>query len=360
MHISDASPRLSRAPFGTSPDGTPVDLVTLRNRTGMEVRIATYGGIILSLLAPDRDGEVDDVVLGFDALPTYFTKSPYFGSLVGRYANRIARGQFTLDDVRYTLATNNPPNHLHGGNKGWDKVVWAAETFEREDRAGVVLRYVSVDGEEGFPGTVTAEVVYTLLDTNQFVIEHRATTDKATVLNLTQHTYFNLAGTKADDVLGHELHLYASKYTPVDETMIPTGELASVGGTPFDFRTPTTIGARIDAPHPQLLLGAGYDHNVVVDRTGPGLVTAARVVEPTTGRTLEVATTQPGMQFYTANHLHLDHVGKGGRTYGPHAAFCLETQHFPDSPNQPSFPTTTLRPGDEYRSTTTWTWGKGG
>jgi len=344
-------------PLGKTSDGVGVDVVTLRNDSGMEVRVATYGGTILSMRVPDRSGAADDVVLGFDDLTTYFTKSPYFGALIGRYGNRIAKGAFTLDGTRYTLAVNNGPNHLHGGIKGWDKVVWAAEPFQRADGVGVVLKYTSRDGEEGYPGTVDADVTYTLSPTNVFTIDYHATTDKPTVINLTQHTYFNLAGAKAADVLGHELVLNAAAYTPVGDTLIPTGEIASVENTPFDFRTATPIGQRIDTKTPQITYGNGYDHNFVLTRTGNGLALAAHVVEPITGRTLEIQTTEPGVQFYTGNFLDGTLTGKGGRVYGRRSGFCLETQHYPDSPNRPNFPSTVLRPGEEYRSRTVWTFG---
>jgi aldose 1-epimerase len=349
--------RVSMTPLGKTSDGVGVDVVTLRNDAGMEVRVATYGGTILSMRVPDRSGAADDIVLGFDDLATYFTKSPYFGALIGRYGNRIAKGAFTLDGTRHTLAVNNGPNHLHGGIKGWDKVVWAAEPFQRADGVGVVLKYTSRDGEEGYPGTVNADVTYTLGPTNTFTVDYHATTDKPTVINLTQHTYFNLTGAKAADVIGHELVLNAAAYTPVDDTLIPTGEIASVENTPFDFRTATPIGERIDTKTPQIEYGKGYDHNFVLTRTGAGLALAAHVVEPITGRTLEIQTTEPGVQFYSGNFLDGTLTGKGGRVYGRRSGFCLETQHYPDSPNRPNFPSTVLRPGEEYRSKTVWTFG---
>jgi len=355
--VQQTPTRVSSTPVGRTPDDKVIDLVTLRNAAGIEMRVLTLGGIIQSLRTPDRDGVFDDVVLGFDDIPMYFDKSPYFGCLIGRYGNRIAKGRFALDGTTYTLATNNGPNHLHGGNKGWDKVVWTSEPFQNATAVGVKLSYTSADGEEGYPGTVKAAVTYTLNDSNELIVDYQATTDKATVINLTQHSYFNLAGSKANDILGHQLMLNAAEYTPVDDTLIPTGEIATVEGTPFDFRTPTAIGARINASDEQIKRGLGYDHNFVLQRTGPGLSRAARVVEPGTGRTLEIATTEPGIQFYSGNFLDGTLTGKAGRSYGHRSGFCLETQHYPDSPNRPNFPSTVLRPGEEYRSQTVFTFG---
>jgi aldose 1-epimerase len=350
-------PRLTESLFGATADGRPLNLVTLRNQSGIEIRISTYGGIILSLSTPDRTGTADDIVLGFDTITPYFDKSPYFGCLIGRYCNRIAKGKFTLDGKTYTLATNNAPNHLHGGKKGWDKVVWTSEPFQNAEGVGTKLSYTSQDGEEGYPGTVKADVTYTLNEKNELTVDYHATTDKPTIINLTQHSYFNLAGAKAADILGHELMLNADQYTPVDATLIPTGELAKVDGTPFDFRTSTKIGARINDANEQLKRGLGYDHNWVVKRQGTALALAARVVEPVTGRTMEITTTEPGIQFYSGNFLDGTITGKGGRVYAHRSGFCLETQHYPDSPNHPTFPSTTLRPGEEYRSRTVFTFG---
>jgi aldose 1-epimerase len=350
--------RVTKVPYARTADDKSVDIITLRSPSGVEMTVLTYGGVIATLKTPDRAGALDDIVLGFDNLKMYEEKSPYFGCLVGRYGNRIAKGKFTLDGATYTLATNNPPNHLHGGDKGWDKAVWNAEPFQNATSSGVVLSYTSKDGEEGYPGTVKATVTYTLTDMGQLIIDYKATTDKATVINLTQHSYFNLAGTKANDILGHELRLNAQQYTPVDDTLIPTGEIAPVEGTPFDFRTSTKIGARIDDSNVQLKRGQGYDHNFVLARTGPGLVEAAKVVEPVTGRTMTISTTEPGIQFYSGNFLKGDLTGKGGRVYPHRGGFCLETQHFPDSPNQPKFPSTVLRPGEEYKSQTVYTFGR--
>lgn len=350
-------PRITQVPFDRLPDGQVVDILTLRNGNGIEMTVLTYGGIITSLKTPDRTGALDDIVLGFDDLKSYIEQSPYFGCLIGRYGNRIAKGRFTLDGKTYALATNNGANHLHGGVKGWDKAVWNFDAFQRADGVGVILTHTSPDGDEGYPGTVKAKVTYTLTETNQLIVDYEAQTDKTTVINLTQHSYFNLAGAKAATILDHELTLHASKFTPVDDTLIPTGQLAPVDGTPFDFRTATAIGARINGTDEQLTRGKGYDHNYVLDRTGAGLAKAAEVVEPTTGRTMTVATTEPGIQFYSGNFLDGTLTGKGGRVYPQRAGFCLETQHYPDSPNHPNFPTTQLTPGQTYATQTVFTFG---
>jgi aldose 1-epimerase len=342
---------VGKAAFGKTPDGEPVDVYTLTNAAGLEVRVITFGGIITSIRVPDRQGKFDDVALGFNALDPYLTNPPYFGAIVGRYANRIAKGRFTLDGQPYTLAVNNAPNHLHGGLKGFNKVVWHAEPFKTADTVGLVFTHTSPDGDEGYPGTLTVKVTYTLTDANTLAFDYQATTDKATPVNLTQHTYFNLAGEGHGDILGHVLTLHASRMTPVDATLIPTG-IASVMGTPFDFRTPTSIGARINADDPQIKYGNGYDHNFVLDRTGTGVELAARVEEPASGRVLEISTTEPGIQFYTGNFLDGTLKGKSGAAYARRSGFALETQHYPDSPNHPEFPTTILKPGDTYRSTT--------
>jgi aldose 1-epimerase len=329
---------------------------TIRNSSGVEARILTYGGIIASLRTPDRNGVFDDIVLGFDSLSSYVHDSPYFGAIVGRYANRIANGRFTLDGKTYQLPINNPPNSLHGGDRGFDKAVWEAAPFDRPDGVGVTLSHVSPDGDQGYPGTVRVQVTYTLSDRNELSVAYHATADKATPINLSQHTYFNLTGA-ARDVLGHVLTLNADRYTPVDSTLIPTGELASVAGTPFDFRAATAIGARIGADDEQLRRGHGYDHNVVLTRAPSGLTHAAHVLEPASRRTLDVYTDQPGVQFYTGNFLDGTLHGKGGRVYGFRYGFCLETQHFPDSPNEPSFPSTILRPGRAFDSRTVFVFG---
>jgi aldose 1-epimerase len=351
----EPSATVERQPFGETPEGIPVDLYTLTNSHGMEVRAMTYGGIILSLKVPDREGKLGDVVLGYDTLDGYLESSPYFGAIIGRYGNRIGGAKFTLDGVEYSLAANDGPNALHGGVKGFDKVVWQAEPFEKDDGVGVVFSHTSPDGDEGYPGTLEATVTYTLTDDDELIFDYHAVTDKATPVNLTQHTYFNLAGDGSGDILNHEMMLNASHFTPVDSTLIPTGEIRSVEGTPFDFTTPTAIGARIDADNEQIRFGGGYDHNFVLDRDeNEGMVLAARVYEPTTGRVMEVFTTEPGVQFYSGNFLDGSITGKEGHVYAHRTGFCLETQHFPDSPNQPDFPSTILRPGEEYSSRTVY------
>ena len=349
-----AGPVVKREAFG-SVAGRSIEQFTLTNKNGVEVRVITYGGIITSIKTPDRTGAMGDVVLGFDSLDGYLAGHPFFGAIVGRYGNRIAKGRFTIDKQEYKLATNNGPNHLHGGIKGFDKQVWGAEILPpMAGQSSVALSYTSADGEEGYPGQLLVEVTYTLNDKDQLIVDYLARSDKATHVNLTQHSYFNLAG--EGDILGHELTIDADQYTPVDSTLIPTGEIASVEGTPFDFRTSTPIGARIDAPHPQIKNGQGYDHNWVL-RDIPGLKHAARVVEPKSGRTLDVTTAEPGMQFYTGNFLDGKLVGKGGRSYGRRSGFCLETQHYPDTPNQPKFPTTLIKPGQNYSTRTVFTFG---
>lgn len=350
----EAKGRVVREPFGKTPEGEPVHIFTLTNKTGMEVRAINYGGIITHLRVPDRRGTLADVVLGFDTLEPYVKGHPFFGAIVGRYGNRIGRAQFTLNGQTYRLAANDGPNHLHGGIRGFDKMVWTAEPLAN----GVAFTRTSPDGEEGYPGTLTIRVAYTLTDGNMLTVEYQATTDKATPINLTQHSYFNLAGHDAGDVLGHEVWIGADRFTPVDSTLIPTGELASVQGTPFDFRKPTAIGARIDQPSEQIKFGRGYDHNWVLNRQpGDTLQRAARVIEPRSGRTLDVSTTEPGVQFYTGNFLDGTVTGKGGAIYRHRGGFCLETQHFPDSPNKPQFPSTILEPGGTYRTRTAFTFG---
>jgi aldose 1-epimerase len=338
------------------PDGTPVDGYTIRNKSGTWLHVITYGAIITQWHVRDRAGQLGDVVLGFETLDGYLHDSPYFGAIVGRYANRIAKGRFTLDGATYQLPVNNGPNSLHGGTRGFDKVVWTAEPFENDSSAGLVLTHVSPDGDMGYPGTLTAKVTYTLDDRDRLTVDYDATTDRATPVNLSQHSYFNFTGATRD-ILGHVLTLDASRYTPVDSTLIPTGELKSVAGTPFDFLTATAIGARIDGADEQLRFGRGYDHNWVLDGASGALHHAARVVEPTTGRTLDVFTDQPGIQFYSGNFLDGSITGKSGRVYQHRFGFCLETQHFPDSPNEPQFPTTILRPGERYHSRTIFAFG---
>jgi aldose 1-epimerase len=345
-------PGIKRSTFGKMSDGQTIDFYTLTNKNGVEVRIINYGGRVVSIRVPDRQGQMADVVLGYDNLEGYLQpKEPFFGALVGRYGNRIAHGRFTLDGVEYKLAQNDGPNSLHGGLKGFDKVVWKALELAKQNSA-LELTYLSKDGEEGYPGNLSVKVTYTLSDENELWIDYSAITDKDTVLNLTNHSYFNLAGEGNGDILSHQMMIAASRFTPVDATLIPTGELRSVEGTPFDFRQPTAIGARIDNDDEQLKRGKGYDHNFVLDRKGPGLTLAARVVEPKSGRVLEVKTTQPGIQFYTGNFLDGTIHGKGGKAYAHRFGFCLETQHFPDSPNQPSFPSTELKPGQTYHQIT--------
>lgn len=355
--VQATSASVTEAPFGTTPHGEAARVYTLRNTRGMEMRVTNYGAIILSLTAPDRNGRFADVVLGFDLLggytsPAYLKSGPYFGALIGRYGNRIANGRFTLDGETYTLAKNNGPNSLHGGLQGFDKQLWNAEPFENSDGAGVVLRRTSPNGEEGYPGALSAQVTYTLTNADELVIDYQATTDNATPVNLTQHSYFNLGG--GGDILGHQVMINADRFTPVDSTLIPTGQLPSVSGTPFDFRNATTIGARIDQDDRQLVYGKGYDHNFVLDKGGnpDSLTLAARVYEPTSGRVMEVYTTEPGLQFYSGNFLDGTLTGKNGVVYKHRYGFAMETQHFPDSPNQPNFPSTVLRAGETYHSRT--------
>jgi aldose 1-epimerase len=344
---------VTRASFGTAPDSTPVDVYTLTNAHGIRARILTYGGIVQTLETPDRAGKLDDVVLGFDDMQGYVKSSPYFGAIVGRYGNRIAGGRFTLDGKTYKLAINNGPNALHGGIKGFDKVVWTAQEFKSDSGVGVVLTHTSPDGDEGYPGTLKAKVTYTLTDRDELAIDYEATTDKATPVNLTNHSYWNLAGDGTRDILGHVLTIESSAIVPVDSTLIPTGKLMPVEGTPFDFRKPTPIGARIEDAHQQIHFGKGYDHTFVLDGTRQGgLAHAAHVTEPTTGRTLDIYTTEPGVQFYTGNFLDGSFAGKRGRVYARRFGLALETHHYPDSPNQPSFPPVILRPGETYRSRT--------
>ncbi len=340
---------IKKQAFGKTPDGTAVELYTLTNANGMTAKIMTYGGIVTELHAPDRAGKMENVVLGFDNLADYLKGHPYFGALVGRVGNRIAGAKFTLDGKEYKLAANNGPNALHGGKKGFDKVVWKTEPKETAAGPALQLRHVSPDGEEGYPGTLTTVVTYTLTNDNALKVEYQATTDKPTPVNLTQHTYFNLLGPKDGTILGHEMMLAADAYTPVDKTLIPTGKLAPVKGTPLDFTTPTPIGARIDQ-----LKGdpGGYDHNYVLRGGGKGLALAARVHEPRTGRVMEMHTTEPGVQFYTSNFLDGKLTGHGGVAYRKHAGFCLEAQHFPDSVHHANFPSVILRPGQTYTQTT--------
>ncbi len=343
--------------IGSTPDGD-VDRFTLSNDSGMRVQILTYGGIIQTIEVPDRRGRMANVALGFGDLIDYVRRSPYFGCVTGRYANRIALGRFTLDGATYHLPVNDGPNSLHGGNVGFDKRIWAAEPFERGDTVGVVMRYTSPDLDQGYPGALTTTVTYTLTPDNAVRIGYQATTDKPTIVNLTNHTYFNLAGESSGSVEGHRLRINARRYTPVDATLIPTGRVDPVAGTPMDFTRPVAIGERIREDFPQLVTGHGYDHNWVLDRDeDPGLVEAATVVEPESGRVLTVLTEEPGIQFYSGNLLDGTLTGTGGRRYRRGDGFALETQHFPDSPHHANFPSTVLRPGQVYRTTTVYRFG---
>jgi aldose 1-epimerase len=336
-------------------DGEQVTLYTLTNANGMEVQLTNYGGIITSVLVPDRDGNLENVTLGFDNLDAYLEGHPYFGNITGRYANRIARGTFDIDDEDFYLALNNGPNTLHGGDKGYDKVVWTAEEVSGDGEVGVKLSRVSPDMEEGYPGNLTVEVTYTLTDNDEIRIDYHATTDEPTVVNLTNHAYWNLDGDGSGTSEDHLLTLMASNYTPVDANLIPTGEIAPVADTPMDFTSPHPIGERIRDDFEQLVLGRGYDHNFVLDRSGPddtSLIVAAIVEEPDSGRTLTISTTEPGIQFYSGNFLDATEIGAAGKMYRQGDAFALETQHYPNSPNEPDFPSTLLEPGGEFNSTT--------
>jgi aldose 1-epimerase len=342
--------RIERSDFGKTRDGVAVDVYTLTNAHAMIVKIITYGGRVTELRVPDRDGVFGDIVLGFNNLDQYLDDNPYFGALIGRVGNRIAKGRFTLDGKPYKLATNNGANHLHGGIKGFDKVVWSAEPITANDSVSLKLHYVSPDGEEGYPGRLDTTVVYTLTNQDELKIEYTAATDKPTPINLTNHNYYNLAGEGNGTILGHELMLNADSFTPVDATLIPTGDIKPVAGTVFDFTTPTAIGKRIDQV-PGAAPG-GYDHNFVLRSHDGPLGLAARVYEPKSGRVMEISTTQPGIQFYSGNFLDGKLVGKGGVAYQKHSGFCLETQHYPDSVNHPNFPPAILRPGETYHEVT--------
>lgn len=349
---ANAGMGIERTPFGEV-DGKAVDLYTLTNANGLEMTVTTYGGIVVSFMIPDRDGNMDDIVLGYNQVEGYVKNNPYFGCIVGRYGNRIGQAKFSLEGQEYTLAANNGENSLHGGIKGFDKVVWDATPMMNDDSVAVVFKYLSPDGEEGFPGNLDVTVTYSLTNGDEFKIDYLATTDKATVVNLTHHSYWNLAGEGSGDILGHEVTLNADRLTPVDVGLIPTGELPSVEGTPMDFRIPTAIGARIDADYEQLKFGKGYDHNWVLNKESEGAMTlAATAYEPTTGRFMEIFTTEPGIQFYTGNFLDGSIIGKSGKAYEFRNGFCLETQHYPDSPNKPDFPSVVLKPGEEYKTTT--------
>src|SRR6202048_2947554 len=356
-----ATSAVTSTPFGATANERTAELFTLTNGHGIRITLTNYGGIITSLSTPDRSGRFDDIVLGYDNLAGYLHDSPYFGAIVGRYGNRIARGSFTLDGKTYRLAVNNGPNSLHGGLRGFDKVIWNAHPFQNQDGTGVALDYTSPDMEEGFPGTLSAHVTYTLTEDDRLIVDYQATTDKATPVNLTQHTYWNLAGSARRDILGHALTSNADPMTPVDSTLITTGEITPVNGTPFDFRTAMAIGARVDQrQNTQIRYGNGYDHNFVLNRGGAAadaLVRAARGVEPSTGRTMDVVTTEPGLQFYSGNFLDGSITGKGGNVYHFRYGLALETQHYPDSPNHPNFPSTILRPGQQYHTRTVFQFG---
>ena len=341
---------LAVQPWGKTAAGDTIDLYTLTNSQGMEARVTNFGAILVSLKTPDREGRMADVVLGFDTFDEYLTTRRYFGATVGRFANRIAKGAFTLDGVAYSLARNNGENTLHGGIHGFHKAVWKGRKVSSEPPS-VEFAYLSRDGEEAFPGNLSVTVTYTLTARNELRIDYSARTDKATIVNLTNHSFFNLAGQGQGDVLGYLVQIDAARFTPADAGQIPTGELRPVAGTPFDFRRPAAIGARIGDADAQLQMAKGYDHNYVLDHA-PGLGFAARVADPKSGRVMEVLTTEPGVQFYTANTLDGTGGGKGGKAYGPRSGFCLETQHFPDSPNHPAFPSTVLRPGGRFQSST--------
>ncbi len=344
-----AGDKIQSTPFGKGRQGEDVRIFTLKSKSGVEAKISNYGGIVVSLLAPDRDGKLGDIALGYDKLEDYLKATPYFGAIVGRYANRIAKARFSLEGVERKLAANDGKNHLHGGLKGFDKVVWEAAVKSGPDGEALELKYLSKDGEEGYPGNLAVTAVYTLTDAGTLRLELTATSDKTTVCNLTNHSYFNLAC--GGDILKHELSIPADSITPIDGTLIPDGSFMPVKGTPFDFNVSTPIGARIGQDDPQLNYGLGYDHNWVLRKSKPGeLSLAGRVYEPSSGRVLEVFTTEPGVQFYSGNFLDGSNVGKGGKPYLRRSGLCLEPQHFPDTPNKPQFPSAVLRPGESYRS----------
>lgn len=349
--------KIERTPFGKLANGTPVSLFTLTNANKMVVKITNYGGIVTSVVVPDKEENFEDVVLGFNALADYLKESyqkesPFFGGIIGRFGNRIAGGKFSLDGTTYTLATNDGAHHLHGGNKGFDRVLWQAEEVYGEEGAGLRLKYESADGEEGYPGRLMVTVTYMLTDNNELQITYEAETDRATIVNLTHHSYFNLSGDVKKNILDHQLMLNADKFIPVDASMIPTGDLQPVKGTPFDFTVPETIGPKMESEHEQLRYGKGFDHCYVLNGKPGGMKPAASLFEPDSRRFLEVFTREPGIQFYTGNHLTGSLRGKEGVSYVPHSGLCLETQHFPDAPNQPEFPSTVLRPGERYQTET--------
>src|SRR5688572_13796061 len=348
-----ATVAITKVPFGKLPDGQEVSLYTLKNKNGVEMQVINYGAIITSLKTPDKNGVFEDIVLGYDSLSHYLKATPYFGAIVGRYGNRIAKGKFTLDGTTYSLAQNNNGQHLHGGLKGFDKVFWNIEEYSSPEGPALKLSYLSKDMEEGYPGNLQTEVIYILTDNNELKIDYKASTDKKTVVNLTQHTYFNLTGNCKRDILEHQLTLVSDKFVPVDKVLIPTKELKDVAGTPFDFRTATAIGSRIKEKDAQLEAGLGYDHCWVLS-SPDSVKLAGSVYEPTTGRFVEVFTTEPAIQFYCGNFLDGTLTGKGGVVYKHRYGLCLETEHYPDSPNRADFPSTELKPGDTYTTQTVY------
>jgi len=345
---------IQKSDYGTTPDGEKVDMYSLSNRNGITVDIITYGGIITAIKVPDKHGVFENIALGYDKLELYVERNPFFGALVGRYGNRIANAKFSLEGIEYPLAQNNGDNHLHGGLKGFDKVVWEASTKKKGDTVALKLHYISEDMEEGYPGNLDVAVTYSLTNDDILRVHYEATTDKTTIVNLTQHSYFNLSGDFSKTILDHEMSLNADHYLPVDNELIPTGELAPVEGTPFDFTTPKPIGAHIQSEHEQVKLGRGYDHCWVLNQQDLGLRSIAKVRHPESGRLMEVFSTEPGVQFYTSNFLDGTLPRVGGGTYAGRTGFCLETQHYPDSPNKPEFPTTVLKPGERYVSETSF------
>lgn len=349
---ANAKPSVVKKSFGRTADGQKVDIYTLTNTSGAEARIINYGGTVVSLKIPDRNGKLGNIVLGYDSLEDYEKHNAFFGALIGRYGNRIAKARFSLGGKEYNLAANNGPNHLHGGPKGFHRVVWSGRSSTNADGASLALTYLSRDGEEGYPGNLNIKAVYTLTERNELKLDYSATTDKDTVVNLTHHSYFNLAGAGGGTILDHELTLNADRFTPTDDTSIPTGELRPVKGTPFDFTSPTRIGSRIGQPDEQLKFARGYDHNWVLNKKKAELSLATSVFEPVTGRVMEVLTTEPGIQFYSGNFLDASMKGKNGQDYPLRSGFCLEAQHFPDSPNRPDFPSTVLKGGETYSQTT--------
>jgi aldose 1-epimerase len=348
-----SEPSITSAPYGQFQE-RPVTLFTLVNQNNVIAKITDYGGIVVSLKVPDRDGKLDDVVLGYDDISGYQTDKAYLGAVAGRYANRICKGKFSIDGQHYQLATNNQPNHLHGGVRGFDKRLWTPTATMQNGQPQLKLEYLSVDGEEGYPGNLQVSMTYTLTQKNELKIEYQATTDKPTICNLTHHGYWNLAGPESDSVLDHQTQFYCDKFTPIDETSIPTGELQDVKGTPFDFSAPHKIGERIDADHRQIKIGKGYDHNLVINGEAGTLRPVARIYEEKSGRVMELLTTDVGVQFYSGNFLNGSIIGRNGKPFARRGAICLESQRFPDSPNQADFPSAILRPGEVYQKVTVY------